>query len=34
MEVGGNDWEWVGAWFSKTLNKICLDMFRKNKNTE
>ena len=32
VNVNGSEWiEWLGACFSKTHNKICLDIFRKNK---
>ena len=34
VAVGGSESEWVGAWFSKTNNKICLDIFSKNKTTK
>ena len=32
--MNGGELEWVGAWFSKTQNKIGLVIFRKNKKTK
>ena len=32
--MNGSGLEWVGAWFSKTNNKIYLDIFRKKKKTK
>ena len=32
--MGPSGFEWLGTCFSKTHNKICLDILRKNKITK